>query len=648
MRLISKYMTVALLFAGAFAVNWGCANPSAPTGGPQDTLPPRILSIVPANFTTHFGGGRIVITFDEYVQLKDVQKEVLISPPTERRPMMSIKGRSVHINFTDDIKLEPNTTYKIDFGKAIADNNEGNILYGFSYVFSTGDHIDSLAMSGQVVDAFSGDSLFNATMLFFDAAADTVAYDSTLFTGKPLSTARTDSMGVFLATNLKPMSYRIYAIADENGNGRYEPGTDKVAFIDSAYNPAQMPPFKVWWNKKRMRIEATPQIRMRAFGEEAIRRQSLTKITRTDRYSFFLEFSSQYPKGVRIMMDRVDSSAFIVKRSRHGDSVNVWIDTTLVKGGVPDTLKGVVEFMTTDSIGRDTLGYRSFRLAPLREVRRNARKEEPEKPENPFKVEVRASNPLNPHGTIDMRFKVPLRQPLTDSIILMAEVKEEVKEGPRGDRRLEQKASEPKETVFEKAPFTFERDSIDILLWRLGSKWRPDSRYRLEILPGALTDIYGGSNDTLKSDFTVMKPDNYTRFILDVKADASKRYIVQLTAPNGDIRYEKKHVGDGKVTFDYIEPSQDYRIRIIEDIDNNGMWDSGRLVDRVHPERVVFFADDHGNSVISTKANWDILLTLDMDHIFDGAATNVRNTITKPGNADESTNDMPVSDEEDE
>ncbi|MDE6183504.1 MAG: Ig-like domain-containing protein, partial [Rikenellaceae bacterium] len=358
--------------------------------------------------------------------------------------MMSIKGRSVHINFTDDIRLEPNTTYKIDFGKAIADNNEGNILYGFSYVFSTGDHIDSLAMSGQVVDAFSGDSLFNATMLFFDAAADTVAYDSTLFTGKPLSTARTDNMGVFLATNLQPMRYRLYAIAAENGNGRYEPGTDKVAFIDSAYNPAQMPPFKVWWNKKRMRIEATPQIRMRAFGEEAIRRQSLTKITRTDRYSFFLEFSSQYPKGVRIMMDRVDSSAFIVKRSRHGDSVNVWIDTTLVKGGVPDTLKGVVEFMTTDSIGRDTLGYRSFRLAPLREVRRNARKEETEKPENPFKVEVRASNPLNPHGTIDMRFKVPLRQPLTDSIILMAEVKEEVKEGPRGDRRLEQKASEPK------------------------------------------------------------------------------------------------------------------------------------------------------------------------------------------------------------
>ena len=205
MRSLLRYIAVLSLFAGAFVFYTGCANPSAPTGGPQDTLPPRILAMMPDNYTTGFKGGRITITFDEYVQLKDVQKEVIISPPLERRPMMSVKGRSVIIDFREDIELDSATTYKIDFGKAIVDNNEGNVLYGFSYVFSTGNEIDSLAMSGQVVDAFRGDSIFNATLLFFNGKADSMSYDSTLFVGKPLSTARTDSMGVFLATNLKPM-----------------------------------------------------------------------------------------------------------------------------------------------------------------------------------------------------------------------------------------------------------------------------------------------------------------------------------------------------------------------------------------------------------------------------------------------------------
>ena len=644
MRSLLRYTAVLSLFAGAFVFYTGCANPSAPTGGPQDTLPPRILAMMPDNYTTGFKGGRITITFDEYVQLKDVQKEVIISPPLERRPMMSVKGRSVIIDFREDIELDSATTYKIDFGKAIVDNNEGNVLYGFSYVFSTGNEIDSLAMSGQVVDAFRGDSIFNATLLFFDGKADSMSYDSTLFVGKPLSTARTDSMGVFLATNLKPMDYRIYAIVDENGNGRYEPGTDRVAFLDSVYNPALMPPFKVWWNKRRMRIEAQPQVTMRAFDEIAVRRQSLTKITRTDKCALSLEFSSRNPRSVRMVMEGVDSSAFIFRRSRYGDTVDVWIDT-LATGALPDTLKGFVEFMTVDSLGRDSLGARNFRLSPLREPRKDPRKDE--KPINPFKVDVKASSPLNPFTSIDFLFKVPLRDVVPDSIKLSGEVKEEHREGPRGDRRLERNEG-PKEAVFEPAPFTFERDSLNILLWRLKSRWRPDCRYRLEILPDAFVDIYGHANDTLKADFSIMNPDDYTSFILTIEADSSKSYIVQLADLKGDTKYSKVITGAGELLFDYVEPGADYRIRIIEDTNGNGVWDGGDLVGRVFPERIAFFSDDSGQSVITTKAKWNIVLTLDMNHIFDGAQTAVTNSITAPGEAVAGEKTLPVSDDEEE
>ncbi|MDE6483615.1 MAG: Ig-like domain-containing protein [Rikenellaceae bacterium] len=644
MRSLIRYIAVVSLFACAFVFYTGCANPSAPTGGPKDTLPPRILSMMPANYATWFKGGRITITFDEYVQLKDVQKEVIISPPLERRPMMSVKGRSVIIDFRDDIELDSATTYKIDFGKAIVDNNEGNVLYGFSYVFSTGGEIDSLAMSGQVVDAFRGDSLFNATLLFFDGRADSMSYDSTLFIGKPLSTARTDSLGVFLATNLKPMDYRIYAIADENGNGRYEPGTDRVAFLDSVYNPALMPPFKVWWNRTRMRIEAEPQVTMRAFDEIAVRRQALTKITRTDKCVLSLEFAARSPRSFRMVMEGVDSSAFIFRRSRYGDTVDVWIDT-LANGALPDTLKGFVEFMTVDSLGRDSLGARNFRLSPLREPRREPRKDE--KPANPFKVDVRASSPLNPYSSIDFIFKVPLRRAVPDSIKLTGEVKEEPKEGPRGDRRLERNEG-PKEAVFEPASFTFERDSIDILKWRLKSSWRPDSRYRLEILPDAFVDIYGHANDTLKADFSVMNPDDYTEINLAVKADSSKSYIVQLADLKGDTRYSEAVTGSGELCFDYVEPGVEYRIRIVEDSNGNGVWDGGDLVGRVFPERVAFFSDDAGKSVISTKAKWNIVLTLDMNHIFDGTQTTVTNAIAAPGEAVAGEKELPVSDDEED
>ena len=220
-------------------------------------------------------------------------------------------------------------------------------------------------------------------------------------------------------------------------------------------------------------------------------------------------------------------------------------------------------------------------------------------------------------------------------------------QGPRGDRRLERNEG-PKEAVFEPAPFTFERDSLNILLWRLKSRWRPDCRYRLEILPDAFVDIYGHANDTLKADFSIMNPDDYTSFILTIEADSSKSYIVQLADLKGDTKYSKVITGAGELLFDYVEPGADYRIRIIEDTNGNGVWDGGDLVGRVFPERIAFFSDDSGQSVITTKAKWNIVLTLDMNHIFDGAQTAVTNSITAPGEAVAGEKTLPVSDDEEE
>lgn len=126
-----------------------CANPAAPSGGPRDSIPPKILRMTPKNYSTNFKAAKVYIEFDEYIQLKDAQKEIVIAPPLERRPLFKVKGRGVEIEFK--CEFDSATTYKIDFGKALQDNTEGNPLGNFAYVFSTGDVIDSLVMTGRLL-----------------------------------------------------------------------------------------------------------------------------------------------------------------------------------------------------------------------------------------------------------------------------------------------------------------------------------------------------------------------------------------------------------------------------------------------------------------------------------------------------------------
>ena len=239
------------LFSSAFF--WRCANIGAPQGGPKDTIPPKVMGATPAFNTTNFTGTRIYITFDEYVQLKDQQKEFFTSPQLKKTPTLLVKGRGVQIDILDTLK--PNTTYALNFGSSVCDNNEGNPLNGFRYVFSTGPEIDSMFMSGYTVDAYKKDSVKKTLIFFYDAAdsaflrepflrlADPLrpdslpAFDSTVFNVKPDAIARAENNGIFIAQNLKPIDYRVYAIEDTNGNLAYEPGVDKIGFLDGVFNP---------------------------------------------------------------------------------------------------------------------------------------------------------------------------------------------------------------------------------------------------------------------------------------------------------------------------------------------------------------------------------------------------------------------------
>ncbi len=177
-----------------------------------------------------------------------------------RKPQLTVRGRGVVVQLRDT--LAPNTTYALDFGSAIRDNNEGNPLYSMRYVFSTGGEIDSMICSGYTADAYEADSVPRSFLWFFpaDSTAVTPEYDSTLYLHRPSVIARAENNGIFIAQNLKPVPYRIYAFEDTNGNQLYDPSVDRVGFLDEARNPAELPDFAIWHDSVRGYATAEPQL----------------------------------------------------------------------------------------------------------------------------------------------------------------------------------------------------------------------------------------------------------------------------------------------------------------------------------------------------------------------------------------------------
>ncbi len=355
---------IVMLFSMAFFSR--CAQPAAPQGGPVDTIPPIMLSVVPANFSTNFTAREVIFTFNEYLQLKDIQKEILISPPLAPQPIFSVKGRSVVMKFPPELVLDSNTTYKIDFGSAITDNNEGNPAKRFEYIFSTGSSVDSLVMTGKLADAITGENIINGFAIFFAdevVTSDSTKGDSTLLIGKRLSIARTDSTGNFIATNLKPIKYRVFGLKDDNSNLNYDFGSkDLVGLSNERYNPAEMEDFSVWIDPIKDRIEVTPQIKLNLFSEEREVPQKLDEITRPKEYMMQLTFLADSVKFGEISIDSLTQESIMIDDPTKNDTVRVWIKPVGEEFIMPDTLNGFVSYYVLDSAGVDILDTTTFSL----------------------------------------------------------------------------------------------------------------------------------------------------------------------------------------------------------------------------------------------------------------------------------------------
>ncbi|NJK86151.1 MAG: hypothetical protein HC906_09450 [Bacteroidales bacterium] len=218
------YLVNSLLF---FLIAFSCARIGSPTGGPKDVDPPRILMSEPENYSTGFKGKELEITFDEYIQIKGIDKELFISPPLSEKPVTKIRNKTLVVDLNNE--LIENTTYTLNFGKAIADNNEGNALTNYEFVFSTGDYLDSLSITGKVMNAFNLTPPKEGTfVMLYENLNDTAP-----LTQIPLYISKTDKSGNFRMNNIKTGNYKIYSLTDENSNMFFDQQKETFAFIDS-------------------------------------------------------------------------------------------------------------------------------------------------------------------------------------------------------------------------------------------------------------------------------------------------------------------------------------------------------------------------------------------------------------------------------
>lgn len=606
-------IAVVLLFLPAFLVR--CASMMTPTGGPRDSLPPVIVQMTPDNFTTNrplVHHEKIYIEFDEFVQLKDQQKEFFTSPAMKKKPTVSLRGRGIVIQLRDT--LEPNTTYALNFGSAVRDNNEGNPLNSMRYVFSTGPEIDSMVLSGYTADSYKADSVSKSFVWFFpaDSVENVAEYDSTVFKYKPAAIARAENNGIFIAQNLKPIPYRVYAIQDKNDNQMYEPGSDQIGFLEGTYNPAELPDFAIWYDSVRRYFSAEPQLYLRMFTDRTFRRQVLSQSERPLQHKAMLYFSAAHPQIERLRFDSIPSDRVIVDPQTVGrDTVALWFNVPAAE--LPDTIKGEITYLKHDTLNvlqsvTEPLKL-SWRLIETKEQERERTKlererrkaeeageewKEPEK-ENPFAFKLSLSGDVNPENDLTVDFDYPLARLDSASLLLTL--------------------THPDQQI-EDVPVRMERDTAQLRRWYIRAPWKPGGQYTLTIPEGAVTDIAGFSNDSIIGRYTALDPEKFATVKIHVRGrDDGTKYIVQLLDGNNSLKQEKRDVATGDIRFNYV-PAGDIKFRIIEDRNGNGKWDTGNVVERRQPERAEIYANEQGEDTFVTKTNWEIEFTMDMNRIF--------------------------------
>ena len=588
-------LSVLILIVYAFA------STGTPDGGPYDETPPKFVRATPEPNATGNTRKKISIEFDEFIKIENAAEKVIISPPQTEMPEVKASGKKVLVEFFDT--LRNNTTYTIDFGDAIVDNNEGNPMGNFAYAFSTGETIDTMEVSGTVLNAQDLEPIKGIQVGLHKNLNDTA------FTKLPFDRiSRTDSRGHFSIKGVAPGKYRIYALKDGNQNYLFDSKTEIIAYSDSIIIPSMEPATRqdTTWNAiDTLKIDTIKTIHythfmpdnlvLRAFKEENTM-QYLAKSEREQLNRFSLYFSAKADTLPTIKgLDFDEKDAFIIEPSIKNDTIRYWIkDTVLCER---DTLTLQVDYLYTDTLGnlvpkRDTLAMMN-KLS--KEKRLAMAKDEMEKKEKEMKKRRRKGDTLNVVETkfFKMNVDAPSSMDINRNISLQFE--EPVQSIDTAAIHVDVKV----DTLWNEERFIFMADTVAPRKYYILSDWKPGNEYRLRIDSTAIKSIYGLHTDKVENTVKIKTLEEYGTLYLNIKGIEGNAVVQLLNSSDAVVR-EQKVKKNNTCDFYFLQPNTKYYIRMYIDSNNNGKWDTGLYDKKIQPEEVYYYP-----KVWEMKANFE-------------------------------------------
>ena len=521
----------------------GCAKRGSPTGGPVDSIPPVLINASPKINSINFDSKEIRLTFDEFVKLDNVDEQLIISPPINKssyevKPLNGVT-KKVFLEFIDSLETE--TTYSINFGNSIKDNNEGNPLTFFSYTFSTGETIDSLYVRGNISDAFDKETDDYISIHLY--RIDSIFNDSIIFNNRPTYISNSLDSTSYQFKNIKEGKYLILALKDIDNNYFFDPFYDKIGFIDSLIT-----------------LPRDSIINFKLFKEETSLIWDQPHFINSEKIGFGY-YGKLDLKNIEIESSIPDSVNYTYTKENEKDTLIFWLS------------KNSFDSLNFNLIEKDTTKLVTVKFDRAKDTLIDS-----------LSISPKTTSIIHLKETFKLSSNIPLKN-IEDSLITIRDIDSLI------------------------VPFT---TSINDNLDQIDIKFEvsPSDNYRLFILPEAIKDIRGVSNDTLQYNVVSQSLEDYGNVYLDVIRNSNSKFILQMIDSNGDVIRVFKNVNqDATYNFDYVRPGK-YIFRLIEDANNNDKWDTGNYLKKIKPERVYYFSNE-----LEVRANWDLNETFNLNQI---------------------------------
>ena len=596
-----------LLCLLALILTAACASIGNPDGGRFDETPPRVVGSSPADGAVNVSKRKVQILFDEYIKLEKASEKVVISPPQIEPANVRADGKRVKVDFYDSLRA--NTTYTIDFSDAIEDNNEGNPMGQYTFSFSTGDVIDTMQVSGRVLNAADLEPIKGIMVGLYPADS---TWNDTLFRTRPfLRVSRTNGEGRFTIKGVKDGAYRVRALEDKDGDFVFSQKNERVAFDTTVYVTGSFPDVRMdtvwrdslWYDSIRVvpYTHYTPDdVLLLAFLEDGQERH-LLKTVYPEPTNFTFYFTAPSDSTPRIKGLNFDERCLVADASLKNDTVTFWVtDTALIHR--QDTLSMILSYMETDTLGQLVVTNDTLDLSPKTtyakiaaerskqieawEKDRERRQKKAKKPlpyeENPYEriwleAGFKPSGSLAPNQNVRYLAKEPILEVDTTKIHFYVK----------------------KDTDWLPAPFLFMPEERSAKSYMLYAEWEPGQKYRFVMDTAAVVSVLEHESKYVRQEFHVRAVEEYgSIFIHVISPDTG--VVVQLLSKNDKVEAQQRTDKDGNADFFFMKPG-DYYMRCYVDANGNGQWDTGDYASGLQPERVYYFGKP-----LPLKAQWDL------------------------------------------